>query len=203
MAKDSKNLAAENPEPGVWSLDASPVAAFARYRREGEPPARNREQRGLEDVFQEIFGNQLTVGTRAGVTAEDITALQTSNEQIEIVRRYLGTARKLVEVLEYTQADLDETRHKRIHTIATAVDRRSQIPGNEELTLRYEKTRAYRSATALKAVKTRRRRNEESKAAGGSVPAGKSGSSKKSSRKRGPEVAPDAGAPLPSNGLSE
>lgn len=199
MAKDSRSLEAGNPDPGKWSLDASSVAAFARYRRPGEPPAKRREHLGLDNVLKEILGNQQTLGTRAGVTAEDIAALQTSTDQIELVRGYLGTARKLVEILEYTEADIDETRHKRIHTIASAVDRRSEVRGNEDLTLHYEKTREYRSATALKAARTRRRRNEEAKAAGEASPAVKNGSSKKSSRKRSAEGAPNSDGTLPSN----
>jgi hypothetical protein len=199
MAKGSRSVETESPEPGKWSVDASPVAGFARYRRQGEPPVRRREQVGLDDVFKEIFDNQLILGTRAGVTAEDIAALQLSNDQIATVRGYLRTARKLVEILEYTEADVDDTRHKRIHTIANSVDRRSQVRGNEDLILHYRKTREYRSATAVKAARTRRRRLEESKASGGVAPVIKGSAGKKSSRKRPPEETLNPSGPLPSN----
>ena len=198
MTQVKEELEERPLEAGEWSVDASPAAPFAVYRQRGQPPAKRREQRGLADVFEEIFGNQLTLGARAGVTAEDIAALHQDNAQIATARSYLAPARKLVKALEYIEADVDERRHKRISAIASALDRRAEVRGNEDLVLRYEKTRAYRSAIGLKAARTRRR-NEESKASGEPLPAPKSGSAKKSGRKRVLERESAPSAKLPPN----
>jgi len=189
-----------------WSVDASPVAAFARYPRKGKPTPKRQERPGLPEVLKEIYDNQEDLGARAGVTAEDILALQTADLQIAATRQHLGTTRQLIGVLEYTEADVDEGRHRRINTIATAVDRRLQEPGNEDLALRYAKTRAYRSAVAVKAVRTRRRRTQEAQDTGGPVPAGKegkAGASKKPSRKASLEGAPIADGSLAANDASK
>lgn len=198
--KQVKEEIEEKPlEAGEWSVDASPVALFAGYRRRGQAPPKRREQRGLEGVFDELFGNQLTLGARAGVTAEDIAALHKDNDQIGAVRSYLAPARKLVKALEFIEADVDERRHKRINAIAAGLDRRVEVDGNEDLVLRYEKTRAYRSAIGFKAARTRRR-NEEAKASGDPIPTtSKGAAAKKSGRKRAPERELETLAKLPPN----
>jgi hypothetical protein len=203
MAKRIRNVEEGAPTERRWSVDASPVAAFARYPRKGKSPPKRQERPGLPEVLKEIYDNQETLGARAGVTSEDILVLQTADLQIATTREHLGTARQLVGVLEYTEADVDAGRHRRISAIATAVDRRLQEPGNEDLALRYAKTRAYRSAIAVKAVRTRRRRTQEAQEAGGSVPVVKDGPSKPLSREPGPEGTPHADGSLAANDASK
>jgi hypothetical protein len=140
------------------------------------------------------------------VTAQDILALQTADVQLTTTREYLGTVRQLAGILEYTEADVDEGRHRRINAIATAVDRRLQEAGNEELALRYAKTRAYRSAIAVKAVRTRRRRTQEAEDAAGSVSSVSvvtDGSGQKLGREPGPEGTLSAAGALPANEASK
>jgi hypothetical protein len=207
MPRRAKNVeGAGAPTEKRWSVDASLVAAFARYPRKGKPAPKRLERPGLPEVLKEIYDNQETLGARAGVTAEDILTLQTADVQIATTREYLGTVRQLAGILEYTEADVDEGRHRRINAIATAVDRRLQEAGNEDLALRYAKTRAYRSAIAVKAVRTRRRRTQEAQDTGGSVPVGKEGkegASKKPSRKAVLEGAPSVDGSLPANDASK
>ena len=60
---------------------------------------------------------------------------------------------KFLEVMQETRAVLEDKRQRIIYNVASSVDRREkETPG---LQAKYEKTRAYRSAIAKKAVKTR------------------------------------------------
>jgi hypothetical protein len=79
----------------------------------------------------------------------------------------LPAARKLVELLEETRAVLDDRRQRQMSAIATAAEGRAKVLRKPELLAKYEKTRAYRSAGAMKGVRTRRR-NES---AGAETPA--------------------------------
>ena len=182
MANDPRN-----PEPGEFHIDASPAAPFAAYLKEGELQGKRREQRGIEDVLREIFSNHATLGARAGVTEEDIRALQACNDQIAMVRKYLGPTRKLLEILEETEGEEDDKRHRIINAIASAVDRRSEVRGNEELVARYAKTREYRSAIAVKAAKTRRRNQAAAEA--GEPTSGKKSSSRRGKKAKAEQVA--------------
>lgn len=207
MPRRAKNVeAAGAPTEKRWSVDASPVATFARYPRKGKPAPKRQERPGLPEVLKEIYDNQEDLGARAGVTAQDILALQTADVQLTTTREYLGTVRQLAGILEYTEADVDEGRHRRINAIAIAVDRRLQEAGNEDLALRYAKTRAYRSAIAVKAVRTRRRRTQGAEDAAGSVSSVSvvtDGSGKKLGREPGPEGTLRAAGALPANEASK
>jgi hypothetical protein len=175
------------PEPGDFHIDASLIAAFAAYLKEGELQGKRREQRGLDDVIREILSNHAIHGARAGVTDEDIRSLQASNERIEMVRAYLGPVRRLVEILEGTEGEEDDKRHRVINAIATAVDRRAVVRGNEDLVSRYSKTREYRSAIAVKAVRTRLRNQEDTGA--GDPPSGSKAPSRRRRKAKGQLVA--------------
>jgi hypothetical protein len=184
----------KNPEPGEFQIDASPVSAFAAYLKEGELQGKRREQPGIEDAFREVFSNHAELGARAGVTEEDIRALQASNERIEMVRKYLGPTRKLLGILEDTEGEEDDKRHRILNAIANAVDRRSAVRGNEELAARYSKTREYRSAIAVKAVRTRRR--NQAAADAGEPTSGKRSSSRRRVKAKAEAVA--SAQPVPS-----
>src|SRR6185436_13721214 len=70
----------------------------------------------------------------------------------------LPAARKLVEILEESRAKYDDQRQRIVYATAEAVDRRAKHAADGgTLLARYQKTREYRSAIALKGYKTRRR----------------------------------------------
>jgi hypothetical protein len=75
---------------------------------------------------------------------------------------------KAVEVLTETRYLLDDKRQHIVLDAAQAVDRRAK--SNPDLVAKYEKTRAYRSAVAKKAVKTK-----EKNAAGEQAPGAENG----------------------------
>jgi len=124
------------------------------------------ESDGVDDVIGEIEANQPTHGDMAGVTALDFDNLVTAHARIEEIDHLLPAARKLVEILEETRAREVDLRERTIRSIAQSVDTRARKPGNGALLARYEATRAYRSQTALKGVKTRKKNAEQKKAAG-------------------------------------
>ncbi len=60
-----------------------------------------------------------------------------------------------MEILEETRAKEDDQRQRQVGAFAEAVDRRVKANGDTTLLAKYEKTRSYRSAVAMKGVKTR------------------------------------------------
>jgi DNA polymerase III psi subunit len=139
------------------AVDATSIVLYAVLLARGALRGLLREQDGLDDVLREIAANQTTCGARAGVLAEDVRLIQLATERLAQVRKYLSTVRKLLMILESTEAYLDNERHQMINIIATSVDRRAKKTSNRDLFARYALTRAYRSANANKAAKTRRR----------------------------------------------
>lgn len=140
---------------GDLAVDATSTLTFAVLLAYGKLRGMQREQKGLDDALREIVSNQATFGARAGIMAEDVHVIQLATERISTVRKYLGAVRKLLRILESTEAYLDNERHKMIGIIAASVERRAKVTGNEDLLFFYQVTRAYRSAIANKAAKTR------------------------------------------------
>jgi hypothetical protein len=151
------------PERGALRVDATPVEPYAVDLAVGDLKGIRREKTGFVDASDEIRSNQRNLGARAGVVQTDVDRLDLLTARIEEVRTYLGPARKMVEILEETEASLDEERHAIISIIATTVERRATLSGNEDLLARYEKVRNYRSASAIKGVKTKRKRAQAEK----------------------------------------
>jgi hypothetical protein len=110
---------------------------------------------GFQKALMEIQARQAEFGDAAGIADATIADAVLVEERIAAIEAVLPAAEKIVEVLLETYALLDDERHRRILEIAAIVDRRSRR--NPELLAQYEKTRAYRSALAQKAVATRRR----------------------------------------------
>lgn len=137
------------------AVDATSTLTFAVLLAYGALRGMQREQKGLDGVLREIVANQATYGPRAGIMAEDVHVIQLATERIATVRKYLGAVRRLLRILESTEAYLDNERHKMISIIAASIDKRANMTGNEDLLLFYQVTRAYRSAIANKSAKTR------------------------------------------------
>lgn len=117
-------------------------------------------QDGYGEVGQEIRDNYEIWGNKAGVTADDINTLDTCDQTIDKIDLFLPTIGYIYEVMLDTRYDADDRRQRTVLAIAQGVDRR--IRKAPELETRYAKTRAYRSATAKKALRTRRRNEAES-----------------------------------------
>jgi len=152
MANDPKN-----PLPGELSIDASELKDVMIDLPPRAMQGLRREQDGFEAVIAEIVANQAQFGGRAGITDEDFHKFLANNDYIARIRKFRGPIAKLAEILEETEAVFDDNRHKQISTFATSIDQRAKERGNDDLVARYQLLREYRSATALKAVKTRQK----------------------------------------------
>lgn len=156
MKDDAKGL-----RIGGLSVDASALEGKlvdlpkgARRRLRGDQP-------GLQKAMKEIRDNQPLYGELAGVTGRNFEDLRATDELIAEIDARLPAARKLVEMLEESRAVAADKRHRLISAVASTVEMHAKAHGDSELLARYEQTRAYRSATAKKAWRTRRRNQEE------------------------------------------
>lgn len=151
----------KSPQIGDLNIDASALAGFIVDLPPGGTAGFRRERPGIQEALTEIAQQQKAFGLRAGISDSDAAQLATLNERLAAVRRFLGPARKLTELLEETEAFLDNDRHRLLSTFANTVDQRAKTPGNEDLSSRYAATRAYRSAIAVKAQRTRTRNDKD------------------------------------------
>lgn len=120
-----------------------------------------RAQPGYEVSEAEVVANQETYGERGGITALTVHEITTSTERITKIRGRLIAARKLVEILEESEAFHDDKRQRLINGVADSVETQARARGDYELLAKYEQTRAYRSAIARKAVRTRERNRQD------------------------------------------
>lgn len=158
MAGDPKN-----PELGELHIDASDLASFIVDLQDGATRGMRTEQENFPEVLGEIAANQASLGDKAGITASDYGDLQLANERIAQIDVFLPAARKLVEVLEESRARLDDQRQRAVHGFARSVEDRAKTRDDgATLLAKYEKTRAYRSAIGVKALKTRLKNAKES-----------------------------------------
>ncbi len=153
----------KHPVPGDLSIDASELASVIIDLPEGAMRGLRVEQDGLEEVLAEIFANQAEWGEKVGITSGDKLDLETLNVVIRRIDDFVPASQKLVELLLETRAKLDDRRQRLINAIAEGVERRAKsLDYGETLLARYQRTRAYRSAIAKKAARTRRRNAQES-----------------------------------------
>jgi len=154
------------PLPGDLTIDVSALADVIVDLPEGETRGMLFEHEGYAEVEAEILANQAEWAEKAGITATDFAEFQSANDVITKLRSYLPAARKLVELLEETYAKYDDKRQRFIYDLASTVERRAKARDDGgTLLAKYQRTRVYRSAIAMKAAKTRRR-NAASQAAG-------------------------------------
>jgi hypothetical protein len=139
------------------AIDCTPMAPYIAELRKGRRRGLCVEQEGVEGVINEIMTNQALYGESAGITKADFVQFTEVNEQIEDVDVSLPAARELVKRLENTRAVLVDKRQRMISGFAESVESRAKVNKNEVLLAKYEKARTYRSATAVKAAKTRKK----------------------------------------------
>ncbi len=150
MAKDPKN-----PVAGDLTIDCTPISDLIIDLPKGAMTGMRREREGLDALLTEVSANQKADGARAGILDSDAQALAKLTEKVLLVRKYKEPLRKLLELVTETEASLDHQRHQHISNIASSVEQRAKMPGNEDLRSLYRATRQYRSAVGKKAAKTR------------------------------------------------
>lgn len=152
----------KNPNVGDCVFDGSEFAPYLVDVPPGGLQGMRTAQDGCDEVCKEIFANQAEWGAKAGVTAEDIASLEDIDKKMARLDQFVQPVRKFLELLIETRYVLDDRKQKLIYTIGQAVERRGRE--KPELLAKYQQTRAYRSATAKKAVKTRNKNAEEASA---------------------------------------
>lgn len=142
-------------------VDARPCADYLYDLEPGDRQGLRVELDGFVVAADEVIDNQQHYGERAGISDKDFALFTTAVERRDEIRKRLRVARKLVEVLEESEAVHDDSAQRQIFGFAQIVEARAKAYGDSELLARYEKTRAYRSAVGVKAAKTRRRNEAE------------------------------------------
>ncbi len=145
----------KQPQVGDLAIDASACASYAVVLDRTDHL--RSEKVGVDEVVAEIEGNQASLGVKSAIPQADVDALDETNKRLADIDLLLPAARRLVLILEHTRIQLVDDRERVIGSIAEIVTVRSKRSGNEGLLAAYSKTRAYRSATALKGLRTRRR----------------------------------------------
>jgi hypothetical protein len=156
MEKESKK-----PALNDLFVDARPCADYLIDLEQGERQGLRVELEGFPDSAAEVMDNQPLYGERAGISDKDFQAFVTAVERRDEIRKHLRVARKLVEVLEESEAVQDDQAQRQIFGFAQVIEARARAYGDPELLARYERTRAYRSAVGVKAARTRRRNEAE------------------------------------------
>ncbi|NUQ76794.1 MAG: hypothetical protein HUU21_24930 [Polyangiaceae bacterium] len=154
MAGDPKN-----PVVGDFVFDGSEFAAYTQDLPHGACQGMLTAREGYLDAAGELIVNQPAFGAKAGIHDQEITELATCNERIARIDAFLPALLKAVEVLTETRYLLDDRRQRIVLDAAKSVDRRALK--NPDLLAKYEKVRAYRSAAAKKAVKSREKNAAE------------------------------------------
>lgn len=137
-------------------IDARALKKFLVDLPDGATQGMRREHEGIGEVIDEITRAQKEWGKKAGVTEGEVSAVVEKTEQLTLIRAKRPAVAKLLEMLDETEAKLEDERDTVIRTIAESADAKANTVGPELLDA-YTKTRAYRSAPGVKAAKTRKK----------------------------------------------
>ncbi|HSN96744.1 MAG TPA: hypothetical protein VLS89_00555 [Candidatus Nanopelagicales bacterium] len=153
MAGDAKN-----PEVGERIFDGSEFD-YLKDAAPEEMVGLRTAQPGFPDVLKELSANEKDWGAKAGMTQEDNDNLVVLNQRIARLDVFIAPVRKFHEMLAETRALLEDKRQHIILNLGAGVERRGKE--TPELLARYQRTRAYRSAIAKKAAKTRKKNQQQ------------------------------------------
>jgi hypothetical protein len=156
MSNDPKR-----PDVGDLVLDATDLAGFIVDLPPGKRLGLRSTQPGFEGVVGELRANQPTLGAQAGLRDEDLAGLEEDLGHRAEIQARLPAARKLVELLEETDAVIGDRLQRRAFSMGQTVEARAKMLGDDTLLARYAKTREYRSAIGNKAARTRLRNQAE------------------------------------------
>jgi hypothetical protein len=156
MANDPRK-----PMYGELHVDATDLVDDTVDLHERARLGMRRAQPGYELAEAEIVANQPTLGERAGITTLTVQEIVDSSARIVRIRERLHAARKLVEILEESEAFHDDKRQRLVYGAADSVETQAKARGDHELLAKYERTRSYRSAIGKKAARTRQRNQED------------------------------------------
>lgn len=142
---------------GDLLLDITHMESFLEDLPEGATVGLMPEKEELTETLNELYANQEAYGAEAGIDESDLAFVKERTAQIEKIDEALEVHAKMGELMLETRAKRVHEREEKLHALARVVESRAESKKNPELLARYQGLRRYRSATALKGVKTRRR----------------------------------------------
>ena len=140
---------------GPVKVDATAVAPILIDLPPGAKRGLRTAGAGIAGVLTELAAAMPTNGAAAGVSAAVYAAMVTNSTSIAELTALLAVAAKLAEVLDETMALLDDQREQQLSQIADAIRSTAKRTKNAGIEAPFQKTLAYKAATADKAVKTR------------------------------------------------
>lgn len=146
------------PEPSALLIDARPLENILVDFESGTTRGAARAKPGFDEAVHEIVTNQPKIGVNIGILQSQVDELLELNKNIQLISSYIPAAKKLYELLTESLSYLDNRRHEIIRVIAKTVEAQAEAMKDESLLGKYEATRRYRSATAIKAAKTRKKK---------------------------------------------
>lgn len=146
------------PAPSALFIDARPLEDILVDFESGATRGAARAKPGFDEAVHEIVTNQPKIGVNIGILQSQVDELIELNKKIELIASYIPAAKKLYELLTESLSYLDNRRHEIIRVVAKTVEAQAEAMKDESLLGKYEATRRYRSATAIKAAKTRKKK---------------------------------------------
>jgi len=153
----------QNPVVGDLHIDATPLAGILRDLPPKATQGMRRSQEGIEEVCGEIEANQATLGQQIGILEKTTSRIGELRTQLGALFRYEAPIAKLAEMFLETRAALEDELESLVRKVGKMVDAHIEEEKDAQAEASYEKTRTYRSAIAMKGVKTR----QKGEAAGG------------------------------------
>lgn len=148
------------PEVGELFLDFRGMGKYLLDLPAGATFRMRGEKEGFSEVRSELLRNQSDFGERAGITAQEIEALEQSTSRINEIDQNDKVIRKISEMFRETRAKEADEREKLLSRLAEKVELYVRHNNDPELLAKYEQLLAYRSQTARKSAETRRRNAE-------------------------------------------
>jgi hypothetical protein len=143
------------------SVDATHMASRMRDLPPGARKGMRKEQRGFREMLKELVDNQPRFGELAGITPTNFQELVEAMKCLDELDALEQPTRKLLEYIVETRAYEVDQIHRMVSVFGAAIDKRAKAYKDDTLLAAYQLTRAYRSASANKAARTRLRNQEQ------------------------------------------
>jgi hypothetical protein len=141
---------------GQTIIDVSSMSAYLHDVAAGGMRVLKREQEGFSDVTSELAESFATYAGQVGVAQAVYDRFLLNTSRIQQLRAAREIVDKLAEVLEESEAKLEDEREADIGIIVSAVRKAAQLK-DASLLAPFEKTIRYHGQVGLRAMKTRRK----------------------------------------------
>ncbi|MCC6551702.1 MAG: hypothetical protein IT372_01610 [Polyangiaceae bacterium] len=158
MANDKVQLYTGSLNINLQHLDGVIIDA-----EDGATKGWAREKPGFDAAKKEMDGSLPAHAATIGVAPEVMARIQATTDRLSEVRQARIAVAKQLEVLEETEAFLEDKREADIGVVVGAVRRVGKR--NRGLLIHFEETMRYHGQIGVRAAKTRRKAREQTKAA--------------------------------------